>query len=126
MQTFRGNYVTNYFFNSQPVDVIQRHWSYLETFTIGRKRSFRSTLKASPKKQQKSKEPTTNQNVGFQKELRLGSMFRENIGQEESENMDDLTTQAQSYINYEDNVLAKDIERNKAFRNKKTRKQQGS
>lgn len=33
--------------------------------------------------------------------------------------MDDLTTQAQSYINYEDNVLAKDIERNKAFRNKK-------
>lgn len=46
-------------------------------------------------------------------------MFRENLGQEESENMDDLTTQAQSYINYEDNVLSKDIERNKAFRNKK-------
>lgn len=53
----------------------------------------------------------------FEKGLRIYCVFREKVGLESARRMSGILIKAHMYINYEEKILAKDVERNKGSGN---------
>lgn len=80
-----------------------------------RRRNFR-TLIVSPRKLYKYKANDKLKFGIFFKGIEIVFHFKRKLGLEGSLNMSELLTHAQLYINCEENLLAKDIEKNKTSR----------